>query len=134
MKQVRENEQENSDADEEVQENQTGKNIPVCDIDHEWTECFFPDIGGLQKKLAQLKDELMFWRRSDRVSRQCLKALLQERLTVNQEDLEGPPRAIRPLETRIVANSSLVVPDDSSLATDPAAIGVVLDCLRCFLV
>ena len=43
-------------------------------------------MGKLQNKLASLKDELLFWRRSDRVSRQCLKALLQVKFSFSKLD------------------------------------------------
>jgi hypothetical protein len=87
-----ENEVSEEDADEFGQENPTGKSQQHCTRDFvSRTLCTrlppsflkailtfgFSDIGSLQKKLASLKDELLFWRRSDRVSRQCLKALLQ---------------------------------------------------------
>ena len=85
------------------------------------------------------------------MSRQCLKALLQaslktyfslkilfaflealcllkERLTVNQEDFEGMPRTNRVVETR--SNMKVPMAEENSTAADPAAIGIVLECLR----
>ena len=103
-------------------------NLTLDDENENSTDSCSTDIGGLQKRLASLKDELLFWRRSDRVSRQCLKALLQERLTVNQEELDGLPRPARQPDTR--ANSHTMIYDDSSQSSEPANISIVLDCLR----
>jgi hypothetical protein len=55
----------------------------------------------------------------------------QERLTVNQDDLDSPQGGARPAVMRADGIATLgPAAEDGGLPTDPATISVVLDCLR----
>jgi hypothetical protein len=60
-----------------------------------------------------------------------LKALLQERLSVNHEELDNLPRPHRPLNIR--GNAQGMISEDTSIGSEPVPISSVLDCLRCLI-